>query len=330
MAHKPIVGGRAMTWNEVCQQALQTAVTNVRAQRIGSLWGRYGSVSEVVADIGTGTVRMIAKQVDPSTDGGSDSHDRKLKSYAVEAAFYSSCAQRVMEAGTCAISQPLLIDSAPPHFFFLLTDLRPDFPQDFSSYGFEEAAAALSWLAAFHALFWEEVPGMQPPISHSTDLQAIVDGSGIGCLGGSLWDQGCYWHLDTRQQEFRTMSRELRDLKAAAAQVDEVLKGLRADGSKASACRTLLHGDFKSENVLFDAAGHRCAAFDFQYCGEGLGAAKLYTYEVMVAHFDLCVVDYVRFMAGWGMWGNVKWAKQRTQQALRQLPAVVKLARSVW
>jgi hypothetical protein len=56
-----------MTWHDVCQQALQTAVTNVRAQRIGSLWGRYGSVSEVVADTDTGTVRMIAKQVSLTT-----------------------------------------------------------------------------------------------------------------------------------------------------------------------------------------------------------------------------------------------------------------------
>lgn len=59
-------------------------------------------------------------------------------------------------------------------------------------------------------------------------------------------------------------------------------------------------------------------------------AAEVYTYDVMLSHFDLCVVDYVRFMAGWGMWGNVQWAKQRTQQVLRQLPAVVKVARSVW
>ena len=35
--------------------------------------------------------------------------------------------------------------------------------------------------------------------------------------------------------------------------------------------RTVIHGDFKSENVLFSADGRNCAAYDFQYCGDGCG-----------------------------------------------------------
>lgn len=39
--------------------------------------------------------------------------------------------------------------------------------------------AALDWLASLHAFHWE---------------QALPEG---------LWHQGCYWHLDTRQEELQ-------------------------------------------------------------------------------------------------------------------------------
>lgn len=42
--------------------------------------------------------------------------------------------------------------------------------------------------------------------------------------------------------------------------------------------RTLVHGDFKSPNILFmqqSADSYRCAAVDFQYVGGGYGARDL-------------------------------------------------------
>ncbi|KAJ3088252.1 hypothetical protein HDU96_004196, partial [Phlyctochytrium bullatum] len=39
--------------------------------------------------------------------------------------------------------------------------------------------------------------------------------------------------------------------------------------------RTLVHGDFKSENLLFDATRTTCAAYDFQYVGTGFGAQDI-------------------------------------------------------
>jgi aminoglycoside/choline kinase family phosphotransferase len=153
----------------------------------------------------------------------------------------------------------------------------------------------------------------------------------------------------------------------------QVLKGIRPDGSKAACHRTLLHGDAKSANFMFSADCSACAAYDFQYCGEGFGvrdvayliassvdedvvekqeqqllqyyhqklqeclqaqgkadAAQRYTYDVMTAHFELCLLDYVRFMAGWGFWGNARWAQRRARQVLGQLPQVVRVARTGW
>ena len=166
-----------------------------------------------------------------------------------------------------------------------------------------------------------------------------------------------------------------RELKAVALEVDKVLKGLKADGTKTRVHRTLVHGDFKAENVLFDSNMERCAAYDFQYSGEALGvrdvaymfassvhdtnvlqfdldddllryyhdkllqelrrhgkaaAAESYSFEVMVAQYELCLLDYLRFMAGWGMWGNVRWLRERCKHILPRVQEVIHVARSGW
>lgn len=172
------------------------------------------------------------------------------------------------------------------------------------------------------------------------------------------------------------MSGSWHELKAVASEVDEVVKGMRADGSQTTAHRTLIHGDFKAENVLFDSRMQRCAAYDFQYTGEGLGvrdvaymfassvddsnllgskvadcdllqyyhdkllqelkrhgkatAADNYSFEVMFAQYELCLVDYLRFMAGWGMWGNVRYVRERCKHILPRLQEVIQVARSGW
>lgn len=221
-----------------------------------------------------------------------------------------------------------------------------------------------------------QVPGQEQPVSHSAPF-AITAGSTQG--GGphpptGVWDQGCYWHLDTRQQEFSSMSRSWSDLRAVASTVDAVLKGQRADGTPTARHQTLVHGDFKAENLLWNADG-RCCAYDFQYVGKGLcgrdiaylfcagvdidvleagrgeqqllqhyhsallqqlrsngkaEAAQQYSFDVMLAQFELCLVDYVRFMAGWGMWGNSEWASERAREVLQRLDRTIDTARTGW
>lgn len=223
-----------------------------------------------------------------------------------------------------------------------------------------------------------QVPGQDEPVSHSTPF-SISAGSTLNQQAGpqpptGLWDQGCYWHLDTRQQEFQSIPRSWSELRGVADRVDAVLKGQRADGSETTCHQTLVHGDFKSANLLWNADG-RCCAYDFQYVGKGLGvrdmakfvvsavdidvleedqgeqqllqhyhtellkqlrsngkaeAAQRYSYEVMVAQFELCLVDYVRFMAGWGFWGNVEWASERTREIIKRIDKTVAVARTGW
>ncbi|RYE31695.1 MAG: DUF1679 domain-containing protein, partial [Sphingobacteriales bacterium] len=81
-----------------------------------------------------------------------------------------------------------------------------------------------------------------------------------------VWQQGCYWYLDTRQDEFSGLN---EDWKTLGRKVDEKLKG---DGYT---FQTLTHGDAKSANIVFNSEGTECAMYDFQYVGRGYGVKDL-------------------------------------------------------
>lgn len=46
-------------------------------------------------------------------------------------------------------------------------------------------------------------------------------------------------------------------------------------------------------------------------------SAADYSLEICKQHFDVALLDYVRFLAGWGMWGyGSSWAQRRARQLL--------------
>jgi hypothetical protein len=153
--------GKRVSWAELVQEALQKPVKSVTHKSIARLWSGYGSIQEVAATTDDGQQhRLVVKQVllrshtcssrpalgiciadpttcvlptlqvDPPQERGV-SHERKLKSYAAEAAFYSHYCSRVLASGSAAaVAQPLLVDVRPPtHFLFVLSDLRVQFPE---------------------------------------------------------------------------------------------------------------------------------------------------------------------------------------------------------
>ena len=210
-----------------------------RGARLASLWSGYGEIVRVHLEGGPAPT-VVLKSVTPPASrahprgwASERSHARKLRSYAVEAAFYRSFAAR----SGARVPKAYGVEEAPGAWRFVLEDLdAAGFPERrrAPSHAAVDVDGCLAWLAAFHATF-------------------------MGAAPEGLWPEGTYWHLATRPDELATM--EAGPLRDAAAALDRVLAESRF--------RTLVHGDAKLANFCFGAAG--VAAVDFQYVGGGCG-----------------------------------------------------------
>jgi hypothetical protein len=210
-------------------------------ERVQSLWGGYGELRRVQLH-GASSVSMIVKIVTPPSERefARDltklrSHRRKLRSYAVELAFYEAFAGKCDVA--CRVPALFHGEALSDRFLFILEDLdQAGFPARRTHSAPHEIAACLEWLAAFHARF-------------------------LGVAPDRLWKVGTYWHLATRPDELARLSPG--ELRRAAPRIDQRLNEARFRG--------LVHGDAKLENFCFSRSGRAVAAVDFQYAGGGAG-----------------------------------------------------------
>jgi hypothetical protein len=231
---------------------------------IQSLWSGYGVIQRVQLHSHE-FPSAIVKHIDLSKSrenrrgwSGDASHNRKVRSYEVEKAFYESFAPRCNsgESGDVSLScrVPKLLGVFEKEngagLLLVLEDL------DAAGYDLRKGRvfesdlnACLCWLANFHATF-------------------------LGCGPSGLWPIGTYWHLTTRQEELGVM--DDGPLKQCAADIDARLNTAKF--------QTLVHGDAKLANFCFGSAvksggdsnssssnRSTVAAVDFQYVGGGCG-----------------------------------------------------------
>ncbi|KAI9003447.1 kinase-like domain-containing protein [Hyaloraphidium curvatum] len=293
---------------------------------IQSLWAGYGTLVRGRLPSGEPCVEKLV--LPPS--GSGVAHARRLRSYANEMWFYRDYAARLRGTGA-EVAAVHGLEATEGRFRFVLEDLAVRFPGSREELDEREAKAVLSWLAAFHAAF-------------------------VGNDGEGLWEQGTYWHLATRGDELAAIPNSHKELKSLAAKLDV---RLRSDVP----WRTLVHGDAKAENFLFSRDGSACAACDFQYAGRGLGVQDVayvlassvnaqllakkerdllafyhgrlvelarasdlefaYPFERMMDDFEVALLDYARFLAGWGWWGNTRWIKSRTADIMKRRGAEI-------
>ncbi len=308
-----------------------------RARVIQSLWSGYGEIVRLELQGGKFS-SVILKHIKLPEAGNHPrgwntdlSHQRKVRSYQVEAHWYQGYAEQCDIH--CPVPDCLCVYAADDETLLLLTDL------DATGFNLRKTTATpadihacLDWLASFHALF----------------LNSAAEG---------LWESGTYWHLDTRPDELAAL--EDKALQQAAPLIDQRLRDCRY--------QSVVHGDAKLANFCFttDAAAPRVAAVDFQYVGRGCGikdvayfigscvheedldevtAALLNHYfatlreQVAQKHpdisvtrleqewralYDIAWADFHRFLKGWspGHWKLNSYSERLTQGVIERLQA---------
>lgn len=360
-------GSRERTRAEIINDVLQrSGITDgvASTQPVQSLWKGYGQILRVrlataeppeitnTVDGTTGPRTVIVKHIAPPIHGpevGSVSHRRKVRSYQVERAFYESFAAQ-LDPPLCRVPRLVGVeDLGAAALCLVLEDLDAcGFAgrRDNAEFDGEGVKPMLAWLAHFHRTFMRSGPTHQGSPHNGGSGSGSVSGSGSGSGSGSaslpppsqselqsedslIWEEGCYWNLAVRPDEYAAMSNQ-DPLKTHAVALDRAL----------NACpfKTVLHGDAKVANFCFsvdDKSSTPVAAVDFQYAGFGVGIRDVvyllgsaldedglveheealidYYFELLALPdveaawrplYSVAVADFERFLAGWspGHW----------------------------
>uniref|UniRef100_A0A7S2TM14 CHK kinase-like domain-containing protein n=1 Tax=Lotharella oceanica TaxID=641309 RepID=A0A7S2TM14_9EUKA len=226
---------------------------------------------------------------------------------------------------------------------FYLEDLDAKYPNNLYSLSVAQCKTVLTWMARYHAHFWG-ADAAEKESEKKADQ--------------GLWAQGGYWYLDTRREELKNAgyNSALRQVVACADVIDQRLKDtpfstiVHGDPK----CANIVFSKDEKECALYDfqytgrAPGTKDLAYLFvtscnEDCykheddllkhylkelqtallkrGDALAAkgAKAYTMEALVEEFELSILDFLRFLAGWGSWGNVRWATTRSKKRLAEI-----------
>ncbi|MEP4148067.1 MAG: phosphotransferase [Halioglobus sp.] len=235
-------------------QSIRTATV------IQSLWSGYGEIVRLELE-GSSYPSVILKHI-KLPDSGSHprgwntgrSHQRKIRSYQIEAHWYQDFASQC--DSHCPVPGCLAVSAVENETVLVLSDLDASgFYLRKEAVEMEDIRACLDWLASFHATF----------------LNSSADG---------LWECGSYWHLDTRPDELAAL--EDTDLRAAAPLIDQQLRDCRY--------QTLIHGDAKLANFCFtdETPKPGVAAVDFQYVGRGCGMKDVAYFVGSCLHEEDC------------------------------------------
>ncbi|MBK8808598.1 MAG: DUF1679 domain-containing protein [Bacteroidales bacterium] len=230
--------------NEYLSQIIkkQTGATDCSyKEKIQDLWSGYGEIYRVelhnapLRYIIVKHIRLKDSNIGKISKADTISHQRKLRSYEVEINWYKNYSKLCND--NCIVADCIYFYKENNEIILLLSDLHEaDYNKRIGCFDMNQIKACLKWLAAFHGLFMDTNPK-------------------------DLWKTGTYWHLQTRKEEFQKIKDE--KLKQIAPKLDLLLNSCKY--------KTIVHGDAKTSNFLYNPYKKTVAAFDFQYVGGGCG-----------------------------------------------------------
>jgi len=207
-------------------------------EMIQQLWSGYGKIMRIelehsaIDSVVIKHVQLPKYKNHPRGWNTNIGHQRKLKSYEVEAKWYNTYSKK----SAARLPQCLAIEKLNDEVLIVLEDLdKSGYPLRKGAVTWNEIDCCLAWLAKFHASY-------------------------IGHIPDGLWEVGTYWHLATRPQELDVLNDQR--LKRAAPLIDEKLNNCKY--------QSFVHGDAKLANFCFGNNG-QVAGVDFQYVGRGCG-----------------------------------------------------------
>lgn len=323
------------------QPADQQACTHIQ-----TLWSGYGAIKrvhlndEILSSVIVKHVQLPDNIAHPRGWHSKRSHQRKIRSYQVESAWYQDLAERCDEH--CRVPRCFKVSASEGEFLMILEDLdAAGFAVRHDSLSPKQMQVCLDWLAHFHATFMRDAF-----IGDTQDTSTEGEYS-------RLWPVGTYWHLATRPDELEALAHQ--SLKTAAKAIDQALSSARY--------QSLVHGDAKLANFCFSEDGKSVAAVDFQYVGGGCGMKDLayfigsclyeddceryqdelldYYFEALIsalkskqpaldgaaieqewrALFSYAWADFHRFIKGWspGHWKINAYSERVTRKVLAEL-----------
>jgi fructosamine-3-kinase len=197
---------------------------------------------------------MIAKI--PAADAASRNAARAFRTYEIEASFYSQLAPGLPVA--LARCYYAAYDAGPDEYVVLLEDLAPASPGDqLAGLHPDDAAAAIHELAALHAAGWDSselaaLPWLNRSSPESAELLAEV--------------------LTDLYPRFREHYSGLLE-PGTLSLIEDFLPKVRTYLKASDEPRTIVHGDFRADNLLFGAT--RPVVLDWQTAAFGAGTADL-------------------------------------------------------
>lgn len=210
----------------------------IEKEVIQELWSGYGQIVRVElknASVESVVVKHVQLPMNKNHPHGWNTdigHQRKLKSYQVETAWYHQYSQHSI----ARLPKCLALETKDDEVLMVLEDLNEaGYSLRKETVTWKEISSCLKWLAEFHASYLG-----QNPIN--------------------LWENGTYWHLETRPQELEELTDD--KLKEKAFLIDDKLNQCQY--------KTFVHGDAKLANFCFSKDGE-VAGVDFQYVGGGCG-----------------------------------------------------------